>query len=197
MDNFIGGLIVLILVITILTYTDSINSNLIKIKSPIDNKEHLVQNTDDKEKAADLLANVKNNLEKFCSGLQKKYPSDDKIKRLKSNFDTSNIMEAEPNSKYTSYSINKGEKIILCMRSKDEKRELIDENTLMFVALHELAHVITKSIGHTKEFWDNFKFILREAVKSDIYTCEDYAKYPKKYCGIQVNDNPISCSSLY
>ena len=40
----------------------------------------------------------------------------------------------------------------------EDENKLIDENTLMFVALHELAHIATESIGHTKEFWANFKF---------------------------------------
>ena len=33
--------------------------------------------------------------------------------------------------------------------------ELIDEHTLMFVTIHEMAHICTKSIGHKTEFWEN------------------------------------------
>ena len=40
---------------------------------------------------------------------------------------------------------------------------MFDENTLTFVALHELSHVMTVSVGHKQEFWDNFKFILKES----------------------------------
>ena len=68
--------------------------------------------------------------------------------------------------------------------------ELIDLNTLTFVAIHELSHVMTLSVGHTKEFWENFKFLLKNAVKIGIYRAEDYKKQPKKYCGMTITDNP-------
>ena len=60
----------------------------------------------------------------------------------------------------------------------------------MFVALHELSHIATKSIGHTTEFWNNFKFILKEAVKIKIYEPVNYKKKPKNYCGMKITDNP-------
>ena len=60
----------------------------------------------------------------------------------------------------------------------------------MFVALHELSHIATKSIGHTTEFWNNFKFLLQEAVKIKIYEPVNYKKKPKNYCGMKITDNP-------
>ena len=75
------------------------------------------------------------------------------LKRLKKNYRPNNITESSPGNKYTSYSINKGDKIVFCLRSKDGSNKLEDINTMMFVAIHELAHLMTKSIGHTTEFW--------------------------------------------
>ena len=60
----------------------------------------------------------------------------------------------------------------------------------MFVALHELSHVASKSIGHTDEFWDNFKFILIEAEKIGVYKPIDYKNEKTEYCGMTINDNP-------
>ena len=89
------------------------------------------------------------------------------------------------------YSENKGEKIAFCLGDdKEDLDNLIDQNTLMFVALHELSHLATKSIGHTKEFWDNFKFILQESEKIGIYTPVDYKKNKTNYCGMKIKDNP-------
>ena len=63
-----------------------------------------------------------------------------------------------PTSEFTAYSENKGRKIAFCLNKKKENdNNLIDENTLMFVAIHEMAHITTESIGHDKTFWDNFK----------------------------------------
>ena len=60
----------------------------------------------------------------------------------------------------------------------------------MFVALHEISHIATKSIGHKQEFWDNFKFILEEAVEIKIYKPVDYKKKPISYCSLNITDNP-------
>jgi hypothetical protein len=66
----------------------------------------------------------------------------------------------------------------------------------MFVTIHELAHIMTLSIGHTKEFWSNFKFLLKASVKVGIYDNVDYSKTPQPYCGIEVNDSPLHNKSI-
>jgi hypothetical protein len=63
-------------------------------------------------------------------------------------------------------------------------------NTLTFIAIHELSHITTKSIGHKQEFWQNFKFMLENAVDIGLYSPEDYKKQPKEYCGMKITDNP-------
>ena len=67
---------------------------------------------------------------------------------------------------------------------------MIDEHTLMLVAIHELSHIATKSIGHKTEFWDNFKFLLENAKEAGIHTPKDYKKKPVEYCGMDIKDNP-------
>ena len=61
----------------------------------------------------------------------------------------------------------------------------------MFVVIHELAHIITKSIGHTDEFWENMKFLLKISIKLGIYQEVDYKNKPEKYCGITITDTPL------
>ena len=75
-------------------------------------------------------------------------------------------------------------------REKNDSNNLIDEHTLMFVSIHELSHIMTKSIGHKQEFWDNFKFLLENAKDAGIHNPEDYKRAPKKYCGMKIQDNP-------
>ena len=67
---------------------------------------------------------------------------------------------------------------------------LIDENTLTFVALHELSHLMTPSIGHNSDFWENFKFILTEAISLKLYVPVNYKTKPTAYCGMNITDNP-------
>ncbi len=50
---------------------------------------------------------------------------------------------------------------------------------------------MTLSIGHKEEFWNNFKFLLENAVRAHVYTAVDYAKTPIQYCGILIDENPL------
>ena len=68
---------------------------------------------------------------------------------------------------------------------------------MMFVSLHELAHIMTKSIGHDNdEFWSNFKFILTNATELGIYKNVDYRQEPEEYCGMMITDSPLNDSSI-
>ena len=162
------------------------------VTSRVDNQEYLVRSLPDKQQAADLIANIRIRLEKMVKHLEVTYPNDPRTKMLLDNFRPDKISEGSENSKYTSYSVNKGEKLVLCLRSKDEKKQLVDLNTMMFVSLHELSHMGTKSVGHTKEFWDNFRWILKESIKINIYKYQDFNSKPEGYCGIQITDNPLN-----
>lgn len=157
-----------------------------------DGNKYLVQSLPDKQQAADLLSDIRKNLEKLVQHLEKMYPSDERTQRLVLNFKAEKISEGKDNAKYTSYSVNKGERIVFCLRSRDENNKLMDLNTMMFVALHELAHVCTVSTGHTPEFWANFKWLLEEAVNIGVYTEQDFKSKPVPYCGIQITDSPLN-----
>jgi hypothetical protein len=125
---------------------------------------------------------------KYCA---KEYPDKECIIKMKNGYNPKKIMETLPTSKYTAFSQNKGEKLAFCLNAtKDNPEQLIDLNTLTFVALHELAHVATKSVGHTPEFWDNFKFLLIQAEKLNIYKPIDYKKNPQEYCNMTIDSSP-------
>lgn len=191
MNDLIKFIIVIILLTTIYLYIDTKNSNLIYERAELDGNMYLVRNVDDKAKAVNLLAAIRQKLDRVIEYLVKKYPDKDNVARLKTKFRPENIQESESGSKYTSYSVNKGEKIVLCIRSKDKEARLEDENLLVFVALHELGHIMTVSTGHTEEFWDNFRFLLKESIKIGVYNRQDFKKNPQKYCGTQITDSPL------
>ena len=190
-NYLIGMLILVALCLLGYTHIEHLSSEVMYIKSSIDNNEYLVRNADNKEEAADMLAKLRIKLEKICEKMVKKYPKDESVIRMNERFNPNNISESGKSSQYTSYSVNKGEKIVFCIRQKDENQTLVDENTVTFVAIHELSHIMTKSTGHTKEFWDNFKRLLKEAIENNLYTKEDYSSNPKEYCGIKVSDSPL------
>ncbi len=171
-------------------YLESDSFNLRCIVSSIDGNKYCVRETERLQETADLLALVTDKLKRLVDIAHKEYPRRENIQRLYKKFNPKKINEILPTSKYTAYSENKGEKLAFCTTTTKQGDTLIDENTLTFVAIHELAHIMTKSIGHKDEFWKNFKFLLQIAVKNKLYNPIDYGKKAAEYCGMKITDNP-------
>jgi predicted metal-dependent hydrolase len=147
----------------------------------------------DKQEAANLMARLRIRLIKITDALEKKYPDKAQVKHLVKNFrsDPSRFIEATPDSEHTSYSINKGEQIYMCLRQREGPNEsLVNENVMTFVSLHELAHVCTESIGHGPDFWNNFGWLLKEAEALGLYQYTDFQAHPVSYCGVYITDSP-------
>jgi len=164
------------------------------VKSTIDGKTYVVRDLPDKQQAADLLAKVRQRLEALYRYLVATYPDKPQVKQLKQNFkpDPSRIFEATPDAEHTSYSVNKGESVHLCLRQRQgENESLMNENIMMFVALHEMAHMITSTIGHGPDFWNNFGWLLKQAEERKLYTYTNFSAQPVPYCGVKITDAPI------
>ena len=188
-----GTAVFFLLVFTVgyLMYDTYWNRDMEWVASRVDGRSYLVRVFPDKVDAADLLANIRKNLDLVVEYFAKTEPSDVRTTRMLQQYNPDKLSEGTDDTKYTSYSVNKGEKIIFCLRSRDGKNELVDLNTMMFVALHELAHICTESVGHTDEFWRNFKWILEGALNIGVYQDRDYKKAPQPYCGIKITDSPL------
>jgi hypothetical protein len=191
MEEFTNFFIIAVIIFIIYIYFKNNQYEVKYVKSPVNNKTYLVRSLPDEKQAADLLANIGDKLSELRDYLELRYPEDDRVERLVHKFNPDNLSEGTPDSKYTSYSVNKGEKLVFCLRSKDETEKLVRKNTMMFVALHEFAHICTVSIGHTEEFWDNFRFLLKEAIDLGIYKKQDFASKPEDYCGMKITDSPL------
>ena len=156
-----------------------------------DGNRYCVREREKMELAANLLADVTQKMKDVVAYVKANKPDDPRTKRLVENFNPKKVSETLPTSELTAYSENKGEKIAFCLnKSKKENSKLIDPNTLTFVALHELSHLATESVGHKQDFWQNFKWILDNAKEAGIHSPIDYKKYPEEYCGMTINDNP-------
>lgn len=193
-SDIIGFTVIfLVLVIAGKMYLNSETLNLKCIIATKDGQKYCLRRRQDLPAAANLMADVKAKMAKLVEHLKRNFPHKEEAKRIVNKFDSIKIVETLPTSEHTAYSENKGEKIAMCLNKKDKDgdTQLIDPNTLCFVALHELSHVGTESEGHQTEFWNNFKFILQEANKIGIYTPIDYKKNPMPYCGDELTDNPF------
>tara|TARA_Y100000389_G_scaffold149893_1_gene149353 strand:+ start:1213 stop:1791 length:579 start_codon:yes stop_codon:yes gene_type:complete len=162
------------------------------IKSSVDNNKYLVRSEEDNKEAANLLANINLKLLELIEVLKQKYPNDERTKRVIQNYDPNALSESDESNKYTSYSVNKGEKIVFCLRMRNVDNTLVDLNTLTYVAVHELGHLATKEIGHLDIFWKNFKWLLEIAAEHGIYNYIDYSQKPQPYCGIVISSNILN-----
>ena len=166
---------------------------LVEVKSTVDGRTYKVRDMPDKQQAADLLARIRMKLAQLMDSLVASYPDKPQVQRLKKNFEPNpeRFLESTPDADHTSYSVNKGEKVHFCLRQRGGASEkLVPEDVMTFVAIHEMAHMITKSIGHEPEFWNNFGWLLKEAENRNMYRPINFQAHPVPYCGVMITDSP-------
>lgn len=171
-------------------YSESAWFQLKCVVSDVNGRKYCLRERNRINEASDLLAKVEDRCKNLVKHMETKYGDDKRIKRLSEGFKKTVIQETLPTSTLTAYSENKGEKIAFCLAEKKNETKLIDLETLTFVAIHELSHIMTESIGHKPEFWQNFKFLLQGAKEAKIYMPQNFKKQPKEYCGMTIDDNP-------
>jgi len=186
MNDFLTFFITIIIILIIINKF-YINKGLVRVRSTYDNNEYIVRESQNSLEAANKLAYINEKILLLIDSLDH---NNENVIRLKSNYNPKSLSENSKNSKYTSYSLNKGEKISLCLREKKDETIFEDNNTIIFVVIHELAHLMTESVGHTEDFWDNMKYLLKEAEKMSIYRVIDYEKENIEYCGMKIKSTP-------
>ena len=166
------------------------NKNLI-ILTGSDNRKYRLLDLPGKEKCLEMLVILNNNVIKLIDLLKKNTQEKEGIQKLVEKYNPDKLSENLENRSLTAYSLNKGEEICLCLREpKDENKIITDVNTVMFVLLHELAHLMTTDIGHTDNFWKNMAFILEKGNECNVYKLINYSESPVMYCGVNVNQTP-------
>jgi predicted metal-dependent hydrolase len=178
----------------VLAYTSSRSpTNLTAVKSQTNGKVYQVQDLPDRQQACELMAKIHNKLDKLIAKYRDDPNSnaDQRVQTMIERFRPENMCENNIDADSTSYSENKGDRIVVCLRDKQKPYPLADENTVMFVVLHEMAHLMTTTIGHTPEFWANFRRILKDAVGAGIYQEVNYNHTPVQYCGMTITDSPL------
>lgn len=173
----------------------SIRTDATFVVSDIDQKEYLVLQGDDQQRAANIIATVKKKLDKLVLHISKgHYNNERDTNRLLSRYSSLNIVEAPWKKNITSYTTNKGEEIALCIRSKMHDKQIHELDLILYVAIHELAHVMSSTFStksHNREFYKHFGFLLSIAQEIGIITKTDYFNQPEEYCGISVRERII------
>ena len=198
----ISSILLLILAIYYIIYT---YSEIVYVKSDIDNKVYTIRRGNNKtpeflKESANTLAIINGNIMKLINHLTIYYSDDDTknyfIEKLKENYKQYIISEAAIDPRYTTYTVDKQD-IHICLRTRNKDEQIYDINILMYVVLHELGHLCNydkKEVpiqGHGAEFKYIFKFLVEEAIKLDIYKHTNYSIQPKEYCGIIISSSII------
>ncbi len=197
MKNIKHKIIIVLLLITILiVFIYTVKKEVKYVMSDIDNAEYLVRDLKDSQKAANMLARIKINIKKITKYLNKyknsKYKEHKKyINQLLKNIKNVVMMENGDNGTYTSYSVNKGEQLVFCLRSKKDKDKIHDINLVMYVVLHELAHVACPEYGHGLLFKKIFSFMTDVAIELGFYKKVEFEKDPTEYCGLTITDSIV------
>jgi len=181
--------ITIIVVLLIIGYFKIESVGLVYEKTT-DEQFQLVRDLPDKENAAELMAEIKKRMQQLINYCVTNFPDNENVKVMSERFQPNNIQETSINDSGTSYTIDKGKEMHLCLRDKSNM-ELHNINILMFVAIHELAHVLSTSYGHNDEFGENFVFLLKQSIKIGIYNPVDYSQNPEEFCGMNVTSNPL------
>lgn len=214
MQTLIAILIVIVLLIVYTSYNDYVSV-------PLQYRTwQVIGSYQNNKEAARLLDSVHNSMLDFMRFLKKKYhigETDDVISAegslhesitrgdayqiiytLLCNYNPDEFYEADPaKTSDTSWTVNKGDAMYICMRKRSDPTQLIDKNLVLFVVLHECAHIANyNGWGHPTRFWEVFKFLLHEAEESGIMRNVDYSKFPQWYCGLYMNYNPYFDNTL-
>jgi len=185
--------VLMICILSVFFYMNFVRQKLYLEKIRANNgTEYLVRNLPDKLEAANKLGKISDSLKNLVNSLgDSSSEKSASIKQLTDKFNPKQITENIPGSMYVAYSVNKGEELSLCIREKDTEK-FIDDNTIIFVAIHELSHIMTHETGHTPLFWDNMKYLLEKASSQGIYMPIDYKQNPVTYCGMDINSTPMN-----
>jgi predicted metal-dependent hydrolase len=170
-------------------------NNLVFMESKSGSK-FMIHNDGSKKEKVELLDQVVKNMYILKNYLYKninEYPEyTEYIKQLNRNFNEhrTNIYETDPKSNLTSYSVNKGEELSICLKSK-KTGEVHDLNLLMYVAIHEMAHFACPEIGHGELFVKIFRKFIEEAIKINVYKKDNYYENPVEYCGMTLSSSVV------
>lgn len=182
---------ILFFTLILLLYLSIDNSKRVLTPSTDQSKQYLVLEHMDAPASADMLNQVHQRIQillAYLSENRNHYPNDiPYIDQLLNNSSKIKLTEASHKSRHTSYTINKGEEIAICLR--DSQDRIHDINTIMYVTIHELAHVACPEVGHTPLFRHIFVFLLRRSIQLGIYNQVNYQKTPQDYCGIVIREN--------
>ena len=189
---------ILILIIILVLYFYVFNDNRILVEA-YDNNKYLVVKAEDKnllKQKADTLAKLKKVALTLANKMKtNKIPTAEVANRLYTRLNKIKFTEPKMGDESTAYTLNKDQEISICLIDKITLK-IIEFELLVFVLLHELAHVMSVGLGHGEEFQRFFSFIVKLAIKLGLWKDLKFEKENKDICGTMVTTSPCSESGV-
>ena len=198
-------LIFIVMLLAVLYYRNYHGTTLVQSISNL--QSYRVMAIGDKQHASDMIAHLDDFARSYIQNMKIKYGEVgnldplgyELVQNLSARYKGGNsLSENPPLNNETSYTLNKGDYITLCLRQKVPPYKLHSLEVLKYVFLHELTHVAMSMSdpGHSSNFWKQFKFILREATAQGMYVPIDYSAAHETYCGTEIKYNPYFDNNL-
>lgn len=185
--------VVLVVLIILYLYKKNYTRAIVYSKNMIPFKVNKNIDYEFMKDSANILDSINSRVYILLTYLQKNYPKNPTTIILVSKYSPNIISESKIKQNYTTYTVDKS-LINICIRTRsDDKQDIYDINLLIYVVLHELAHLCNYDsnmqgiIGHGSEFIDKFKFLVESGIKCGIYKYEDYSVQNREYCGIMLS----------
>ncbi len=157
-----------------------------------DNRVYNIKNQSPErdEHALEFLSELRESCTKLVNYMyENSLPDEFTANRLYNSWSMCHLRETSSFDKSIAVTIDKGSEIRICIRDNDKFEDI---NTAMFVLLHELAHIMSVSVGHTPEFYEHFSYITHFASYLNLYKPENFIDSPKTYCGMTIKSTPCS-----
>lgn len=130
-----------------------------------DGEKYAIRPRSDAQQTIRVLHDMRARASRLLAHMERTGPDDPRTLRLKKRLQRSVFAQRAHSHQPIGETVNKGRTMLFCTTDT-----LGDSAASTYVLLHELAHVVSVSIGHTQEFWDNMTYLVQKAVDAGIYT---------------------------
>jgi hypothetical protein len=199
----IFGIVLLIVIIYIFISNKNVNNRIESNgNNMLKNKMNTVNNLENMSNDEYINVILQTNIEKlryYLNGYIKtmplsSYPSQNDVKRLINRIKNTTIITRDApmitnNKPVIAQTHDKGKIIEICITDSNDK-VTTDTNTMMYILLHEMTHIMCISHNeHDDEFKKFHLFLINAFIESGIYNHVDYKTNPVNYCGQLINDS--------
>ena len=157
-------ILIILLVYIIYLFYRFVYDGTVFFTSQVDNRDYRVRRGSNQQLHANILATINKKLNVIINSLKKENTTSEGVARLLKNWNGVTIKEIGHMETDAAYVVNK-KYMSFCIQTTKPEYNISDVNLITYVAIHEMAHIMSQEIGHGTEFVNNFEFLLNYSKK--------------------------------